>query len=122
MMKSGRALDPRDEIYWRLSTTLARKFHGPTKLYADKESAAVLLNEWKLEFDEIDLDVIERDTVGAHPMCWSAGKLAAIRDMAINGEPFFHIDGDAFLFAPLPQHLQDAPIFCQCIERAIPKA
>jgi hypothetical protein len=122
MMHSGRALDPRDANYWRLSTILARKFHGPIKLYADKESADVLLNDWKLEFDEIDMEVIERDTSGAHPMCWSVGKLAAIRDMAIKGEPFFHIDGDAFLFRPLPNNIQDAPIFCQCIERAIPKS
>lgn len=121
MMTSGRNLDPNDKVYWQLSTLLTKK-HYRTKLYADKESAAVLLNDWQLKFDEIDVEVIERDTKMAHPMCWSAGKLAAIRDMASKGEPFFHIDGDAFLFRALPKKIENASIFCQCVERAIPKA
>jgi hypothetical protein len=29
------------------------------------------------------------------------------------GQPYFHLDGDAFLWRPLPPHAERAPVFCE---------
>jgi hypothetical protein len=118
---TGVTIPESDRIYWQLSALLARKYYPPLKLYADKPFADWLIKRCGIVFDEVDTETIARDTKGAHKMCWSAGKLAAMRDMAAKGEPFFHIDGDAFIFKPLPESFISSRMFCQCIEKAIPR-
>ena len=119
LFKTGRDIPETDRIFWELSAHLARKFHGPTKLYADPESARTLIDKWGITFDELDVTTIPKDTRGCHPMCWSAGKLAAMRAEAAQGKPFFHIDGDAFLLSPLREDLRSSRMFCQCIEKQL---
>ena len=44
------------------------------------------------------------------PHWWAIGKLCAY---AAQDEPFIHIDNDVFLWEPLPQALEEAPVFAQ---------
>src|SRR5207237_131194 len=90
-------------------------------LYADSDCAKKLTDTWRIPFDEVDTTAIPRETQGSHPMCWSAGKLAAMKSMAEAGQPFFHIDGDAFVFRRFPDLVEQSRLFVQCIETRIRK-
>jgi hypothetical protein len=118
LYRTGREIPETDRVYWTLSALLARRFYPPTTLFADRESAARLL-KWGIKFDEVDTDTIPKVAGKADAMCWSAGKLAAMRSMAEKGKPFLHIDGDAFIFRPLPEALTSAAMFAQGTEKYI---
>ena len=68
-----------------------------------------------LAFDEVHttLDRI----ANADPNWWALGKLHAYRAQS---DPFVHIDSDVYLFKPLPQRLESAPVFAQNAEPFVP--
>jgi hypothetical protein len=119
LYNTGREIPDSDRVYWTLSALLSRRFYPPLFFYGDEPSAKRLTKDWGIKFDHVDTTLIPHETRHAHPMCWSAGKIVAMRDMAERGEPFFHIDGDAFVFRKLPESITDSRIFCQCIETKI---
>jgi hypothetical protein len=53
--------------------------------------------------------------LGAPAHLWAFGKIAAY---AAQSEPFFHIDGDVYLGAKLPERYEQAQIVCQFFEQA----
>lgn len=95
-------------LSWVLSTELASRHYPETSLVTDDEGAAMLVDGLGLQFDSVSLAL---NRLEHHdPEWWAMGKLYAY---AMQDEPFVHIDNDVFLWEPLPEALQQAPVFAQ---------
>ena len=99
-------------ISWVLSVGVARRSFTRTVLYTDSAGARLLADALALPFDEVHcaLDVIPPSL----ERWWALGKLHAYR---AHTRPFVHLDGDVYLWAPLPRELLAAPVFTQNPER-----
>jgi hypothetical protein len=107
----------RSELYhlyaWALSVLTVKQFHGTRTLVTDTAGASVLVESLGLPFTHVSTDFDQ--LAFADPFWWVLGKLYAYRRAAAGG-PFFHIDGDAFLWSPLPRGIREAPIFAQNLD------
>jgi hypothetical protein len=99
-------------LAWGLSLEVARRHYPSTVLVTDGPGKALLVDELGLSFAEVstDLDAL----ADADPGIWALGKLVAYSRQEA---PFVHIDADAFLWRPLPDRLESAPVFAQHMER-----
>ena len=71
----------------------------------------ILVETLGLQFAEV---VTQFDRIAcADPQWWALGKLITY---SIQDRPFVHIDADAFLWKPLPEHITEADVFAQCPE------
>jgi hypothetical protein len=103
----------RHNLYsWVLSFETARAHFPQTQLVTDDRGARLLVDDLGLRFDEVSFELNEID--GELARWWALGKLYTYR---IQREPFLHIDGDAFLWKPLPEELLRAPVIGQSPER-----
>ncbi|MGY3149409.1 hypothetical protein ACVWYQ_006408 [Bradyrhizobium sp. USDA 3397] len=98
-------------LSWVLSFELARQHYRDTQLLTDRDGAALLVDGLGLEFASVSLAL---DALADHdPDWWAIGKLYAY---AAQDAPFVHLDSDVFLWRPLPQRLEHAPLFVQSPE------
>lgn len=93
---------------WALSFETARKHFPSTALITDAPGAQLLVNDLGLEFDAVDTTLEALHDEDAN--WWILGKLTAY---ASQDRPFVHIDGDVYLWRPLPQRLLPAPVLGQ---------
>ena len=98
-------------LAWVLSVECARRHYPDTMLVTDDAGAELLVNRLGLKFTRVSLEL--NRLRARDPDWWALGKLYAYR---LQTEPFIHIDGDAFLWKPLPPELESAPVFAQSPE------
>lgn len=95
-------------LAWGLSVQLGRRHFQRLMLVTDDRGARLLAERLQLPFDTVAVLLNELDDVDPH--WWALGKLYAYRAQT---EPFVHVDGDVFLWQPLPATLLSAPVLAQ---------
>jgi len=95
-----------------LSCLAASRHYSDTLLVTDSDGAR-LFAALGVPYREISTVLDELGPVG--PLHPNRDKLRAHRVACQLGDPYFHIDGDAFLWAPLPPHAERAPVFCESV-------
>jgi hypothetical protein len=95
-------------LSWILSVESARPHFASTALVTDDAGADLLVNTLGLRFDNLSTSL--KDLADDDPDWWTLGKLMAYSQQE---EPFLHIDSDAYLFRPPPEHAMNAPIVAQ---------
>ncbi|MBE9180052.1 hypothetical protein IQ268_15890 [Oculatella sp. LEGE 06141] len=93
---------------WVVSVETARQHYPQTYLVTDDAGARLLVDQLKLPFVSVStaLNLLDR----CDPEWWTLGKLLTYRQQT---EPFIHIDNDVFLWKPLAQQVETAPVFTQ---------
>jgi hypothetical protein len=99
---------------WTLSFLLLKKYHPtiPIKLMTDDFGKKLLVEELHLPYDEVDTS-LETLATGVSPKIWIYQKLWSY---AQHNEPFVNVDGDFFLFAPIPETILKSEIIAQNLE------
>jgi len=98
----------RNLLFWRLAHALAIRHHGGVHLITDTPGASSLSCLGWLSVDT-SLDELGEEQSNI----WSLGKIMAYGVAARRFGSFAHIDGDVFLWRPLPGHLLNAAAFAQ---------
>lgn len=102
-------------LAWVLSTESARRHYRTTELHTDDTGARMLVDGLGLEIDRVSTSL---NTLDGHDTGWWAlGKLYTYRAQR---EPFVHLDNDVFLWRPLPDRLESAPLLAQNPEHVVP--
>jgi hypothetical protein len=96
---------------WALSAFSIQKHQSAPHLITNQQGADLLLGQLQLPYTNVSLAL--QTFQNPYPHCWVLKKLLAY---SLQDEPFVHIDGDAFLFEPLPSHLLAAPLVAQNYE------
>jgi hypothetical protein len=96
---------------WALSVHCLTDKYASRTLVADSAAADLLIGQMGLPYDKVDL--VLDNFENPFPAIWVLKKTLAY---ARQSAPFVHIDGDAYLFDPLPPELADAPLFAQNLE------
>lgn len=91
---------------YRLAATLAQRYYPRVTMVVQPKWAHVFQD---LPFTEILTDFEDLPRYPIHNLA----KLRAIQLAAQRGEPFVHIDGDVFLYKPLPLEVQAAGVFAE---------
>lgn len=95
-------------LAWVLSVETARRHYPDTVLYTDADGARLLVDALALPFGRVST-LLDR-IAGRDPGWWHLGKLCAYREQR---KPFLHIDGDAFLWQPLPEEVAAGDVIAQ---------
>ncbi|AQG80547.1 hypothetical protein AWR27_15175 [Spirosoma montaniterrae] len=94
---------------WALSCLQLRQFYDNVTLITDEAGKTLLIDELGLPYT--DVQVVLDDVLAQYPKpLWVVSKLYAY---ALQQEPFLHVDGDVFLYEPLPTDLLTAPLLAQ---------
>ncbi len=100
--------DKHHYLSWILSLERCKKHFKETHLYTDDYGKKILIDELKLPFDKVSLQLNE---LSDHdPDFWVLGKLYGYQ---YQKEPFVHIDNDVFLWKQLPAYMKSASVFFQ---------
>jgi hypothetical protein len=98
---------------WALSCLQLKRFYDEVCLYADSESARMLIDKLGLPYSEV---VCNLDTFDSyHPKLWALPK---INTYSKQETPFLHVDGDVFIWQAFDQHLLKGELICQNEEAA----
>jgi hypothetical protein len=95
-------------LSWILSVETARPHFDETALYTDDHGAAWLVDGLGLQFTKVSTALNELDS--QDPDWWMLGKLHTYR---LQQKPFVHLDGDVYLWKPLPPRLLSAAVMAQ---------
>lgn len=98
---------------WAYSFHSLKKFHPDIKiiLHTDSNGLEWLVNKIGIPYDEVELSL---DKFCEYPQAlWALSK---IHTYSLQKEPFLHIDGDIYLWAPFPAKLLDKRIIADSIE------
>lgn len=104
-------------LTWSLSLRAASRHYPDTWLYTDNAGADYLIERLGLRFRHVSTAL--NALTGQDPGWWALGK---IYTYALQTAPFVHIDNDAFLWLPLPTHLEQAAVLAQNPELIHPGA
>ncbi len=96
---------------WALSCLLLRKLYSRVELYTDEIGKVILIDILKLPYT--DVHIIFDESFKIHPELFS---LAKIRTYSLQEEPFIHVDGDLFIWKPLPDALLNAGLLSSNLE------
>jgi len=98
-------------LFWTLANRLANKHYKRVHLVTDSIGAERF---GKLEWASVNTSL---DVLPDHlRIFWSLSKIHACQEAVKAGKPFLHIDGDVFLWKPLPERLIQSPIITQSDE------
>ncbi|MFN4147026.1 MAG: DUF6734 family protein [Runella sp.] len=100
---------------WALSMYSVQKQHGAISLYTNTQGAELLLHHLQLPYDSYELVFDEYQS--EFEQFFVVRKLRAY---TTSRQPFVHIDGDAFLFEPLPAWFLESPLIAQNLEYNLP--
>lgn len=95
-------------LSWLLSVENARQFFPETVLITDDLGFNILVDGIGLKFDKVSTEL--NDLADSDPDWWVLGKLKAYQAQT---QPFIHIDNDVFLWKPLPERVDTAPVIAQ---------
>jgi hypothetical protein len=96
---------------WALSAHSLATHAGGAVLHTTTRGADWLLGELDLPYRAVELS--QEGYQPPHAEAWVMRKL---HTYALQTEAFVHLDGDAYLFAPLPVSLTEAPLLAQNLE------
>ncbi len=102
-MTGGWASSEYNWMSWALSTLLLRRHYDQLELYTDKVGKKILVDTLKLPYTKTH--IVFDSSSKIHPKLFA---LAKIHTYSLQEEPFVHIDGDLFLWNPLPERLKSA--------------
>ncbi len=88
---------------WALSTLLLRRHYNQLELYTDEIGKKILIDTLRLPYTKVHIVFHENAII--HPKLFG---LAKIHTYSLQQEPFMHVDGDLFLWNPVPQHTKGA--------------
>lgn len=100
---------------WAYSCLQFRKYYERVELYTDAWGKELLIDKLRLPYSAVH--VVLDDSTAPHPQLWAKAKLEVF---AMQKEPFLHVDGDVFIFAPFGESLEQAPIAAQHLEEDYP--
>lgn len=92
-----------------LSMEYSKKQFDKIKLVTTEYGKKVLIDRYKLPFDEVDTS-LDEVCKGLPKSLWAYPKIYAY---SIQDEPFIHIDNDVILFGTIPQHKKNLPLLFQ---------
>ena len=95
---------------WVLSCLCLRKYYDEVALYADEQGKHLLIDLLHLPYTEVN--VVYDETL-CLPQHWAYAK---VKTYSLQTKPFMHIDGDIFLFKPIPEEVINAPLIAQSKE------
>lgn len=95
---------------WVLSAHQAFRLYGELELCTDSQGAKQLVDWLQLPYTSVKIIL---DDIPIRSDFWVYGKLLAC---AQQQEPFFHIDGDVYLWKRLPTQIEQTAIICQSFE------
>jgi hypothetical protein len=98
-------------LSWVLSFKTASRHFVDTLLVTDDYGARVLVDDLRLPFRNVQLDLNELKSADAE--WWALGKLWTYSRRT---QPFVHIDSDVFLWKPLPIKFSTSRVFAQSPE------
>ena len=96
---------------WALSCLQLRNIYENVTLYANSPAAHLLIDTLQLPYTELHL-THDRLTL-VHPDLWALPK---IYTYSLQEASFTHVDGDVFLFDPLPSRLPTGELIAQNVE------
>jgi len=95
----------------KISSYLAKKHFKEVHFLTDSKNS-----ERFKQFNFNSIEVIFDNISKEYNSVWSINKLFAFKHICKKGDPFIHIDYDAFLWDDLPQRLRLADVFAQSKE------
>lgn len=101
---------------WALSCLQLHALYGNVCLYANSPAAHLLIDTLRLPYTEVNTELDKFTLI--HPQLWALPK---IYTYSLQQQPFLHIDGDVFLFEPLPPVLLKGELIAQNEEVATDK-
>lgn len=101
MLRAGWHTSEYHWMSWALSCLQLLKLYGQVELVTDKLGKHILVDTLGLPYTSVSL-ALEDELEGLYPGLFS---LAKIKTYSLQQEPFIHVDGDLFLFQPLPPHI-----------------
>ncbi len=104
MLKAGWHTSEYHWMSWALSCLQLLKLYGQVELVTDKLGKEILIDSLGLPYTSVSL-AQEEQMAGMRPELFS---LAKLKTYSLQKEPFIHVDGDLFLFRPLPDSVLKA--------------
>ncbi|MCE7991241.1 MAG: hypothetical protein HEP71_04640 [Roseivirga sp.] len=104
MLRAGWYTSEYHWMSWALSCLQLLKLYGQVELVTDKLGKHILIDTLGLPYTSVSL-VLEGQLEGFYPRLFS---LAKIKTYSLQQEPFIHVDGDLFLFQPLPDRVMQS--------------
>ncbi len=98
---------------WCLSCLQLRKFYNEVVLYADSQSANLLIDQLQLPYTEVVCNLDEFCI--CHQDLWA---LAKIHTYSQQRGPFLHVDGDVFVWSHFDEKLIGSALIAQSLEKA----
>ena len=98
---------------WALSCLQLHKLYGKITLYANRQSARLLIDTLHLPYTEVNLAHDELTLL--HPDLWALPK---IYTYSLQEQPFLHVDGDVFLFSLFNSGFLKGELIAQNVEIA----
>lgn len=95
-------------LSWALSCNQLLKFYNQVELYTDEFGYDVLIRKMKLPYTKVHIVLDELNEIPNH--LWAISK---IKVYSLQTEPFLHVDGDVFIFAPFPEEIINAELITQ---------
>lgn len=95
-------------IMLAFSVMQSNKYFGSTELVCDKFGKKILIDEFKLPFTHVKVDL---DYCELKPRFWAAGKIHAYTKS--QDEPFIMVDNDAGFYTEPKSEWLDEPYLCQ---------
>ena len=98
---------------WALSSLQLKKFYKNITLYADSNSAKMLIDTLQLPYTNVicELDALQN----YHPELWAIPKVYAYSKQE---SPFLHVDGDVYIWKAFSNELMNSGLIAQNMEAA----
>jgi len=100
---------------WAYSCLQLRSFYDEVELITDQAGKALMID--KLHLPYTHTAVVLDDINHYNPDWWAIGKIYAF---GLQQQPFLHVDGDVFIWAPFPERLAKAALVSQNLEYGFP--
>lgn len=98
---------------WALSCLQLLQFYEDIELITDKKGKELLIDKLNLPYKKVRVELDNLDLVQI-PGLWVMKK---IYSYTLHEEPFLHVDGDVFVYAPFPKELLSGQLIAQNIEQ-----
>jgi len=98
---------------WALSCLQLNKFHSDVELITDTRGKELLIDQLKLPYKNVRIELDDLD-FEADPRLWVMKKMYSY---TLHGEPFLNVDGDVYIFKPIPDEILSGDLIAQNIEQ-----
>lgn len=98
---------------WALSCLQLHQFYEDLELITDKKGKELLIDQLNLPYKKVKVELDDAGFVQI-PDLWVMKK---IYSYTLHEEPFLHVDGDVFVYAPFPKELLSSQLIAQNIEQ-----